>query len=467
MKKILALACICVLLVSAVPAITREKHNHLFFSENNLELSATDSYDLLVIAPNNWKEDLQPLKQHKESHGIQTIVVGLNEIYSGTYFPINGRDAAEKIKYFLKSALDEWNITFVLIVGGRKYGIEENWYTPVRYVTVSSWGWSATYLSDLYFADIYDDKGNFSTWDTDNDNVFGTQKDDMDLHPDVYVGRWACRNKIEVKTMVEKTINYESKPENAKKIVLIGGDTFEDPGTDYDEGELITTESANCLPGYEPIKVYSSEGTVSAREIREALGDGASFMHFKGHGWVIYWNTYKHDKTESEPGFGIWDIPFFLNEKYPIVVFGGCHTAMFNVSVTNRPHVWNPYYDLPKILIFFPAVESISWFFNRKIGGGSIASLGYTCISLSGVGERGDLDHDGITEPDCIEWGSGFMEINFFYAHGIEELTYLGECWGYAENTYINTLGTSIRDLINIQGFVLLGDPSLKIGGYS
>ena len=59
------------------------------------------------------------------------------------------------------------------------------------------------------------------------------------------------------------------------------------------------------------------------------------------------------------------------------------------------------------------------------------------------------------------------MENNFFYAHGVEGLTYLGECWGYAEDTYIDTIWALYPDIWTIQGFVLFGDPSLKIGGYN
>ncbi|MCD6481661.1 MAG: hypothetical protein J7L31_05260, partial [Thermoplasmata archaeon] len=54
--------------------------------------NTVDTYDLLIIAPDDWMADLQPLKEHKESHGIKTIIVGLNEIYSGKYFTTQGRD---------------------------------------------------------------------------------------------------------------------------------------------------------------------------------------------------------------------------------------------------------------------------------------------------------------------------------------------------------------------------------------
>ncbi|HHF55470.1 MAG TPA: hypothetical protein ENL42_00960, partial [Thermoplasmatales archaeon] len=79
-------------------------------------LFTKDEYDLLIIAPDSWMDELQPLKEHKEQHGIKTIIVGLDEIYSGKYFAAEGRDDAEKIKYFIKNAIEEWGIEYVMLV---------------------------------------------------------------------------------------------------------------------------------------------------------------------------------------------------------------------------------------------------------------------------------------------------------------------------------------------------------------
>ena len=162
-----------------------------------------DAYDLLIIGPDLFSDQLQTFVNHKENHDLKTKLVTLESIYDSTYFPVEGRDDAEKIKYFIKNAYDNWEITHVLLVGGRKPGIFEKWFTPVRYVHVY-WYYESKYISDLYFADIYDSNSNFSTWDTDNNNIFSewrdnqTLMDDVDLYPEVYVGRWPVRNIIEL-----------------------------------------------------------------------------------------------------------------------------------------------------------------------------------------------------------------------------------------------------------------------------
>ena len=428
------------------------------YEEPQESTASLNTYDLLIIAPNDFTTELQPLVSHKESHGVKTKLVSLDEIYNSVYFPVKGRDDAEKVKYFIKDFLDNWGVIYVLLVGGIKPAFSETWFLPVRYINVV-WESETRYVSDLYFADIYNGTYNFSSWDTDNNNVFGDwpnvgrMKDDMDLYPDVYVGRWACRSKYELKTIVDKTIKYENTPVS-KKIVVTGGDNF--PGEGY-EGEIVGDKALTYFSGFEEKKVYASQTDVSAKTLREALGTGAMFMYFHGHGSPGSWSTHKPDDfSKWESGIAIWQLPFFFNKEYPIVIIGGCHNAMFNVSVFNHPWMSVP----------IPA-DLCSWFV-KKYNGGGIASLGYTCFPVAAEGESGDLDGDGINEPDCLENGYGYMELGLLYEYGIGGNQYLGDCWGYAVSRYTEHFKTPLTkwDIHTIHGFVLLGDPSLKIGGY-
>ncbi len=428
-------------------------------------LFTADEYDLLIVCPNKykygraWYNELLPLVEHKEGHGIRTKLVSLDQAISGTYFPVQGRDDAEKLKYFIKEAIEQWGIKYVMLVGGRKPGIKEDWLVPVRYSYVY-WADEPRYTSDLYFADIYDANYSFSSWDTDGNGIysewksFGLLEDELDLYPDVYVGRLPARNIIELKTMINKIIEYENNVAS-NKIVLVGGDNFEQEGI---EGEIVCDKTAEYLNGYEAEKVYASQTDVNPENIKNALGSGAAFMHFHGHGSPISWSTHKPDGFDKwEKGLDVLDLPFFFNEEYPIVVLGGCHTAMFNISLTNFPWTHG-----------FPSPADISSWFVKKIKGGAIANLGYTCFPVATPGEEGDIDGDGINEPDCMESGYGYMQLNFFYAYGVEGLQHLGECWEYAVGKYVEHFKYPYQrwHLHTIQGFVLLGDPSLKIGGY-
>ena len=126
-----------------------------------------DNYELIIITPKDFSIELQSLKNHKEQHGISTIIVTLEEIFDSTYFPLEGRDDAERIKYFLKNAKDNWNISYVLLIGGRVL-------IPCRKCNTMPLDDNfLNFTSELYYADIYNEYGNFSSWDSDGDGIYG------------------------------------------------------------------------------------------------------------------------------------------------------------------------------------------------------------------------------------------------------------------------------------------------------
>jgi len=435
----------------------------IFQESENIFFPVTSEYDLLIISPKRFYKNLEKLVNHKDSYGINTILVTLDEIYNEKYFKSQGRDDAEKIKYFIKNSLEQWGIKYVLLVGGRIPGLREKWHLPVRYVNIY-WVNESSYISDLYYADIYDGMGEFSSWDTNNNGTYGEWPDsgqlidEMDLYPDVLLGRLPCRFKFELNVMINKIISYENS-QISKKIVLSGGDNFDDipyGGNNEIEGELVCNKTIEYLSDFEAACVYASETNLTARNLRKALGKGGMFMHLHGHGSPLMWTSHKpFGFNEWEDGLVITDIPFFFNKEYPIVVIGGCHTSMFNISMTIYCWGGASFRGLSDWLLF-------------KIRGGAIATLGYTCFPVASPGESGDLDGDGINEPDCVESGYGYIQLRFFYAYGEKDMQYLGECWNFAVGNYTDHFGIPFErwHIHTIHGFVLLGDPSLKIGGY-
>jgi len=64
------------------------------YREPVVPLSFPDQYDMVIIAPGMFSEELQPLIDHKNSRGVQTVLKTTEDIYS----EYAGRDAPEKIK---------------------------------------------------------------------------------------------------------------------------------------------------------------------------------------------------------------------------------------------------------------------------------------------------------------------------------------------------------------------------------
>ena len=223
------------------------------------EIEFPDDYDLLIIAPSVFADDLQPLIEHKNNIGIKTMLKTTEEIYS----QYNGRDEPEKIKYCIKDCIEKYGIKYVLLVGGLKSIVYakprdnknagvRGWYVPVRYSNWRYWeGDDPGFITDLYYADIYkyeDGEIKFDDWDSNGNGIFAEwtqfKKDYLDLYPDVYLGRLACRNEREVKDMVAKIISYETKDKSQwfYRIIGITGDGF------LDQQDLNITWNVNNVP---------------------------------------------------------------------------------------------------------------------------------------------------------------------------------------------------------------------------
>jgi len=457
-----------------------------------------DEYDMVIIAPNKFSAKLQPLIDHKNDLGISTTLKTTEEIYD----EYDGRDAPEDIKLFIHDVIDpeglNWGINYVLLVGGMKSLIfgtprddvnqgTQSWHLPVRYTNLRDDGdvYDPGYISDLYYADIYKVEGRamvFDDWDSNDDDVFAKwsnqagQTDELDHYPDVALGRLACRNKFEVQIVVNKIIAYESTAANPSwfnKMIVVGGDSHDDAGTDFIEGELVGDKALTFMDGFDPIKLYTSyqesdpDNTPTPQNIGREMTAGAGFVLFDGHGhpgsWNTHWNGY-FGWDDTPGGISVNRFPLLFNrEKLPIVLVGACHNSQFNVTllgtVLQRPMMWTHGAPVP---------ECWSWWLVRKIGGGSIASFGSTGLGYGYVGNHSDIDGDGIDEPDCLEGLGGYVEITFFrnYDEGIEVL---GDLWSATMTDYLDvfpSMGDKIQ-MKQIQEWPILGDPSLMIGGYS
>jgi len=432
-------------------------------------LEEKNECDLLIITVSEFEKNLQKLVTHKEKMGVKTTLVTLSEIKD-----YQGRDTQEQMKYYIKDAIENWGIKYVLLVGGLK-GTKSTWNLPIRYshVLVSEGKQELAepeFISDLYFADIYDSQGNFSSWDSNNNDIFAewdgtTEIDVMDLYPDVYLGRLPCRTTREVKTVVDKIINYEkNKADDSwfKKIILVSGDHWNDP-EHISEGVLIMEEASEIMSDYKPVKLFATEtNKLLVRHITQALNKGAGFAYFSGHGGKTAWGIkYPPDAKKWAPTYTrLGLIPAFyrpLNmnflfnrHKLPITVVGGCNNGQFD------------HYE--KKLIKLTPDSCWAWKLANKRNGGSIATIANTGL---GTHAMSDSDQNGVN--DYLEALDGWMELRFFELYNQEQVDMLGNLHSGAISEYLDTFlcAHDEMDVKMVQQWQLFGDPSLKVGGYS
>jgi hypothetical protein len=405
------------------------------YEEPIIPISFPDAYDMVIIAPSVFSEELQPLIAHKNSRGVQTILKTTEEIY-GEYI---GRDEPEKIKYFIKDAIENWGITYVLLVGGAAQLPGRYTHIYFEYEYQNEW----VFLSDLYYADVYDQELNFSSWDSNENDVFGEYNwygntDEVDLYPDVYLGRLACVNENQVITCVNKIIAYETAEAHTQDwftyLVLMGGDSLPGDEEQIDEGEYVNQHVIDTLDWFIPARVWASNGLLyDAANISDAINDGAGFVFFNGHGNTTVWATHPHESYQWIPpgSYTNSHINALSNgNQLPIVVSDACYHCQYDV-----------------------ASNCFGWAFLTNPNGGAIGYLGGTDIDVSYGGV--DIITKGI-ERLCV-----IMTTN--YKNG--DATF-GELWGNGITTYLSPVMDEI-DYITVEEFQPFGDPSLCIAGDS
>ena len=438
--------------------------------------SSAEEYDMVIIAPEKFSASLQSLIDFKNSKGVSTKFKSVESILD----EYDGYDAPEDIKLFIKNEFDTANITYVLFVGGLKSHIFANdkdttsagwsgWWVPVRYVNMPQ-GDDEGCLSDLYYGCLYNGTGGFDSWDSDADGIYAEwidyapAEDVVDFYPEVYVSRIPAVTVREVKSVVKKIITYESTGSTEKSwystFVGVGGKTFEffegKPDGEY-LCDVSYNYTKNAIPDLKLVSCYTtnrdSGGRVPvSKDILKSFNEGAGFVDFEGHGNPYSWNTFWYDEGNWTGGFNIFNYPFLFNgNKLPVVIVGGCHNGMYNVSMI--PTLLDRNHSKTRYFCFgLPIPVCFSAGFVMKSSGGAIGSTGCTGY---GMGYEGD--------PISL---SAELEVNFFYQIG-NGATHLAQAHSQAIQKFLAEEEINQVEAFCITNWALFGDPSLVFGGYS
>ena len=407
----------------------------VYYEQKNIQPIHQDDYSLVIITPSEFQSIFEKLVSHKTSNDIKTKLVTLDDIYNNVYFSVEGYDDAEKIKYFIKESFEQWGSENFLLVGS----VDK---LPMR----KAWFGNQELLTDMYYADLFFYNGTFCNWDSNGNHIYGEyyhddNKDSLDLYPDVYLGRLACSSSLEARVVVNKIIKYESISHDEwwNKIVLLGGDTF--PGWGVFEGEVTNQCIADALPEFNHVKLWTSEETYNPKNINSEVSKGARFMEYSGHGYQYGMGTSPPNVEQRIQYYTYEVFKIFNGYKLPVIFFDACLTAKLDFCLSEL-------FGFSNILkIPFPVY---AWYWVKKIGGGAIATIGATEVAYSSV------------SADGPQAGAGALSLFFF--EGYQSCETVSEMLVYSQNYYLNNLW---KDHWTIEQFILLGDPTLKVGGNS
>ncbi|HKH43923.1 MAG TPA: SdrD B-like domain-containing protein [Thermoanaerobaculia bacterium] len=226
----------------------------------------TGSADYLVITHPDFAAGVEPLVEHRESQGLSTQVVDVDQIYENLS---NGMVDPEAIRQYVAFAAREKGTRYVVLVGGDSYdyknylGVGSLSFIPSLYVPAAGLSFVP---ADPLFGDV------------DGDSV-----------PDVPVGRLPVRTSQELAAVVAKTLAYEAK--SYPRTFLAASDL-----TDSVERISFSQISHQMLQGLgvgwsvEQVDMDALGVPVARAKVLDALNRGVAFTQYFGHSSYNVWS---------------------------------------------------------------------------------------------------------------------------------------------------------------------------------
>lgn len=240
----------------------------------------TEDGDILIIAPENFLEAMQPYANWKTKCGFNTEIVSLTTAGS----------TANDIKTFISDYYNEHNLAFVVIVGDK-----------AQFPTPTINGEKA----DNYFTEIIGD----------------------DYYPDIILGKISAENVEQVETQVQRFIEYEQNPiETSHFPVFLGIASEEGPGDNNEYDYQHVRNIDNLLLNYTYTSGYElfegSQGGLDApnnptgQMVTTAVNNGVGIITYCGHGYTQGWSTtgFNNNKVNELSN----------NNKLPFVISVAC-----------------------------------------------------------------------------------------------------------------------------------------------
>jgi len=379
---------------------------------DNQNLHAEINHDYIIITNAEFQSQAEELAQyHRDHNGLDVFVTSLQPIYNEFS---SGRQDISAIRDFLKCVYDNSSenhrLKYVLLFGDASMDYLQrdanNTNMVPTWESYESFNPISSIATDDFFGFLDDDEGGF-----DNDQI------------DVGIGRFPVVNTTEAQEMVDKVKHYQSTNENVlsdwrNSICFIADD--EDGNLHLDQANDLSILVDSIYPTANLDKIfvdaYQQESTPAGQRypkvnqaINERIDKGSLIISYTGHGGEVGWGQERY-----------LDVPDILSwtntDKLAVFLTATCEFAR---------------YDDPA------RVSAGELIFLNKRGGG---------ISL-------------FTTARATYAGSNFVVSTNFYKTALTKVNGTYPRMG----DIIKAVKIMSGSGVNVQKFILLGDPALHI----
>lgn len=287
----------------------------------------------LIITDANMIDDFQPLADWKTQKGVPAEVISIQSVLAN----YTGATDQLKIKTCLQDYYMNKGLQWVLLGGDNTIVPDQDCYGIVN-ANSSTPSIDNTIPTDLFYC-CFD---NAFDWNADGDNQVGEVEDNVDMAPEIFIGRAPVQTNAEAMVFVNKTINYiQTPPSNnfAKKFVSSGLQLWNTWGGHSDadwRSEAMWNEVIAPIWTGTKYKYYDTDTDfpggeyydVTQQNTVDILSDGYNIFWMATHGGQQAWGM------ESGDGFYSSSASSLTNYmRQGLVVTMACNTNAFETSV--------------------------------------------------------------------------------------------------------------------------------------
>ena len=287
----------------------------------DLPSNRIDDVALLLIVVDELTEAFSPLVDWRWESGIPTRLLTLSEVEAG----YAGADTPARIRAAIAAHVDEHGARWVLLGGDHpalpRREVHAEAYNPAEDAELNE-----DIATELYYAALDGD------WDGDGDGAYGEPEDDVDLIPDVAVGRVPARTPEEAARYVAKLLAYERalSPDYFDSAALIGEYAGSMSGMDVCSTVALEGSIAKLIPDHVRVtRLYAEECPEVEGALPDTLAHEISTLNV-GHNLVV---NYGHGWWDALGELNNGDIKALTNETRPaIYVTTECNGCEFDVA---------------------------------------------------------------------------------------------------------------------------------------
>ena len=361
--------------------------------------------EYVILTNEAMRPEFEDLADWKTRKGHAAAVVTIEWVADN--YP-NGADRAEKLRFFLQDAYQNWG-TLWLLVGGDTEVIPARYATSILFSTPDDPEYIPT---DLYYACL---DGN---WNADKDDRLGEAiEDNADFLPELFVGRAPVANVQEAANFVAKELAHERTPPVTdlypSSIVFLAEHLgFMDGAEIAEEAFTRVHPWMRRVRMYENSAAYPGSVPLNREAAIDSVNSGFGWVHHLGHGFR---NTMSvGDGTITNP-----DADGFVNGNRQSFIFAiNCSSASIDFNSVGERWLKNP-------------------------NGGAVGYVGTTRLAYPQVSRR---------------YQNEFYDLAFADSIGTA-----GECLFMSRLPFVGGSQTENPDRYTQFALILLGDPELPL----